>query len=258
MNKGKMTVFAVMAAVLLTAAIFVVFLISTAAGSNSPPIELPPAPTGEGPGSGGSMTDPNVTTDPDSLIEINTGNVKQVIEYLDRPETYSMDITVERYWDGGSSSDKRKAWASGGFVRWQFFDKSGAPAENYITGHGKTYIWEEGSKEYFSSADAGITADDMGQIPTYEDILEADDKDIVSAAYEEFLSEPCVKAVIEDRINGYIRTLWVSIEDGLLWGAEVRKDGKLVYNMSVLSESFNTSDPEESLFRLPDGRNLLD
>jgi hypothetical protein len=253
MNKEKITVLAVMAAVVLTAAIFMVIFISAAAGNNAPPINLPPIPDNGGPSAGGSISDPDVSGETDMLIDITPDNFKTVLEKLRRPDGYSADAEIELFWSDGQSGLIRRGWFLGGFSRWQYFDGAGKPTENYIIGNGTTYIWEEGSDSYVSSPDAGITPDDVGQIPTYEDILSADEKDVLSASYEDIDGEPCVKTVIGESNNGLVRNYWVSIDKGILWRFEMTESEKPVYRMSVLPESFSGSEPDKSVFLLPDG-----
>lgn len=257
MNKGKMTVFAVMAAVLLTSAIFIVFFITTTEGNNSPQIYLPPAPTGSDSGNGGSILNPDISTDSKTLIEITPENVKKVIKSLGRPESYSSEITVEHFWTGGGSSVLRKIWVLDGIVRLRYFDQNGSPTENYICVDGYTYVWNEGSTAYSIHAESDITADDLSQIPTYEDILTAEEEDILSAAYEYYNNEPCVKTEITDEDSGYKRVYWVSLEKGILWGAEYYEDDIMVYRMSVPQASYSDTEPDKTLFALPNGRNLL-
>ena len=105
MNKGKMTVFAVLAAVLLTAAIFVVFLLTTAAGNRGPEIALPPAPTDDVAG-GNSTVAPEVSAIDVDYLDITPDNVQSIIEYLERPVGYSLEVQVEYHWSGGHSAQK--------------------------------------------------------------------------------------------------------------------------------------------------------
>jgi hypothetical protein len=258
MDKGKMTVFAVMAAVLLTSAIFVVFLITTAEGNDSPKIYLPPAPSGGGSGTGGNMTDPDISSDEKTPIEITPGNVKTVIMNLERPESYSAEITVEYFWSGGSSSLVRMISILDGVARLRYFDREGLPTENYIHVDGYTYAWAEGSPDYSIYAETDITLDDISQIPTYEDILSADDGSIISAVYEYYNDEPCVRTDISDEGSGYVRKYWVSLLKGILWAAEYYEGDRMVYRMTVPPISFSEAAPDRSLFVLPNGRNLLD
>jgi hypothetical protein len=240
-----------------TAAVFIVIFISAAAGSSAPPIILPPIPDESDPGTGGSISDPGVSAGPDVLIEITPENFKTVLGKLKRPDSYSEDITIELFWTDGESSVIRKGWFLGSFARWQYYDADGKPVINCITGDAMTYTWEEGSDSYVSSPDAGILSDDLGQIPTYEDILSYDSKDVSSASYEDADGEPCIKVAVDDKHNGVIRYFWVSIDKGVLWRAEIEENGKTTYIMSVIPESFSGNAPDKNVFLLPDGSDTL-
>jgi len=256
MNKGKMTVFAVMAAVLLTAAIFVVFLMTTAAGNRGPDISLPPAPSDDVTG-GNNTVAPEVSDIDVEYLDITTENVQSIIEHLDRPDSYSLEMQIEYHWTGGNSVFRRRTWVKSGAVRWQHFDRTGNPVLNYIITPDTVYVWEENGRGYVSYPCGEFSADDLGQIPTYEDILQADKDDIVSAYYEDRQSVPCVKVEVFDRDNGHTHLYWVSLETGLLWEAEVLAEGQLIYRMYVLQSGFSVREPERSDFQLPGGRNPL-
>ncbi|MGI6039479.1 MAG: hypothetical protein ACOYBG_04635 [Eubacteriales bacterium] len=257
MNKGKMTVFAVLAAVLLTAAIFIVFLNTTVAGNLSPEISLPPAPSEDPTGGNDSVKIPDVPSFPVEYLDITPENVQSVIKNLRRPENYTIEIEVEYHWSSGSSKVTRRTWGAGGVVRWQQFDLTGNPTINYICTDEAIYVWEEGEKSYITYDNGEFSIDDYGQIPTYEDILGADKADIVSASYEDQNSVPCVKTVIVDRESGYTKVYWVALESGFLWNAELLEGDRTIYRMSVIPTSFSTDRPNTSIFSLPDGSNPL-
>lgn len=257
MNQGKMTMFAVMAAVLLTTAIFVVFFISSANGNEGKPIGLPPAPTGGQSGSVG-ISDPGVSPGSETHIEITPDNVQDVVASLVRPDPFSMEIEVTRFWNGDSRTEKRSVAVLRGFTRWQTFDEDLVPIETYIIGYGSCYYWQEGSSDYFSGPEADLSPDDIGQIPTFEDLLTEDKANILAADYVDFDSEPCIQVTAEDVSTGLRRHYWVSLDKGLLWAAEVYDGDAPVYRMAANAESFRGETPAAALFRLPDGVNLLD
>jgi hypothetical protein len=257
MNKGKMTVFAVMAAVLLTTAIFIVFLMTTAAGNRGPEISLPPAPSDDVTSGNNSTVAPEVSAVDVEYLDITPENVQSIIEYLNRPDNYSLELQIEYHWSGGSSILKRRTWVLNDAVRWQHFDRFGNPVLNYISTPGTVYVWEEYGNGYVNYPEGDFTPDDFGQIPTYEDILEAEKGDIISASYEDRQSVPCVMVEIVDRDSGYTHLFWVSLDNGLLWEAEILVDDQLIYRMSVIQSSFSVKEPELSDFQMPGGKNPI-
>ncbi len=257
MNKRKMTVFAVLAAVLLTSAIFIVFLNTTVAGNLNPEISLPPAPTEDATGGNSGVNIPDIPSYPIEDLDITPQNVQSIIKHLNRPDSYSVDLEVEYHWSSGQSRATKRTWVVDGVVRWQHFDLSGNPYLNYVFTNEGVYVWEEGEDSYMSYPEGEFSADDFGQIPTYEDVLNVSKEDIIAASYEDLDSVPCVKTIVAEEDSSYTRVYHVALENGILWSAEVFDGDRTIYRMSVIPSTFSTERPASSLFRLPDGSNLL-
>ena len=112
---------------------------------------------------------------------------------------------------------------------------------------------EQGQAVY--SGPAGERSADLSQrLPTYEDVLALDKKDITAAGYEERDGQPCVY-VASNSPMGYTERWWISANSGLLVAVETEKDGELVYAMSS-RDVVSPLDQTEGVFVLPDGTEL--
>ena len=112
-------------------------------------------------------------------------------------------------------------------------------------------LWQDQSQGVYSGPAEERTADLSQRLPTYEDVLLLDQRDITAAGYEEREGQPCVyvEAVTE---LGYRERYWISVDSGLLAAAETEKDGQVVYAMTS-RDVVSPLDELQGIFTLPDG-----
>ncbi|NCB51314.1 MAG: hypothetical protein EOM54_05470 [Clostridia bacterium] len=187
-----------------------------------------------------------------SLAEVTPRTVQSIIERLSRAESYSRTVTVEEFWDGGSSNTELSAWTSGGstLIRLAAGDK----IENILLRDGTLYIWYDNSEEVYSasSGDTGAArADGWLRCLTYEDLLEMPVSAITNAGYTDYAGEACIFAEYYSENFGYRNVVYVSVSTGLLIGAETYDGDILIYRMT--SGTPDLSVPNESLL-LPPGK----
>ncbi len=218
---------------------------STSPGSEDPSVSLTPPPT---------------PATPLIVVEVNKDNVKEIIETLERPAGYACAVQVEHHWGKGSSSRLRRLWVRDGFTRMEIYDANQQVIQNQITGFGRAYIWSQGA-QYYSGAQGDIQSDNVVGIPTYEDILEMDDSEIINARYlvleeEGTQGNPCV--YIETQKTGRQDTQfwWVSLQSGLLVRAESKRGETLLYRCTLLQ--YQDTPPTEDIFLLPDNKLVFD
>ena len=108
----------------------------------------------------------------------------------------------------------------------------------------------------WASGDAVRTADEWQMLITYEDLLKLNKSDIIEAGYTtEYGNEDCIFAVCATPLLNYTRKFYISLESGLVVGAEeLDESGKLIYNMTV-GECI-IGEVEQAAFMLPDGTDL--
>ena len=208
------------------------------------PAESDSAEPGDSTGEGGEVI----------RIEIRPDTVQSVIEALRRPAVYSRTITVERYWDGGSGAGTIAVRAADGWLRLDA-DASNGQTRHVITGEGQTYIWYGSSRKYFAGS-ASFSQDVEQGILTYEDILRLPPEQIAAADYRSLENVNCIYVETAEDALGYVERYWVSVDSGLLTGAERLCSGEVVYRMAALSVSYD--DVEADAFTLPDNTMLYE
>lgn len=187
-------------------------------------------------------------------VEVTTQTVTGVVSTLARPISYYRELTVETFWDGGSSTAQVQVWTDGGWSHSRQTLPSGAVRHD-LTGEDTLYYWYDGSAQY-RQAPADERSSDLAQrIPTYETVLELEPEDIVSAGYETRGELPCIFVEVRPEGSRQLQRFWISVENGLLASAETEEDGQLVYRMTAYSP-VQTPCPADGSFALPDGEVL--
>ena len=211
-------------------------------------------------------TEPAGDTEPDMLerIEITRDNIQAVISTLSRPEIYSRDIVIETYWDGGQARYNLSVSVSGGMTSLRTLSTSGVEKRIIVT-QDTLYIWYKGDRTPFIGSAGSLSnvqtlnesrrnADEYQMLVTYEDVLELDKNHIIDAGYTMYGDEDCVYAQYRQPQLGYIMKYFVSINLGLIIGAEEYDGtGALVYQMSAGDCAYET---DVNAFMLPDGTSL--
>ena len=184
-------------------------------------------------------------------VEVTPQTVQDLVEYLERYESYRQTVTAEYFFQGEPAGTATgQVWADGGWQRTDLTLSSGA-VEHAIVGEGTLWLWQDQSQGVYSGPAEERTADLSQRLPTYEDVLLLDQRDITAAGYEEREGQPCVyvEAVTE---LGYRERYWISVDSGLLAAAETEKDGQVVYAMTS-RDVVSPLDELQGIFTLPDG-----
>ena len=205
---------------------------------------------------------PSRETEPDTLdrVEVNRENIQEVVSSLSRPETYSRDVIIETFWEGGQAEYKITAGTARGVTSLRIVPPEG-PEKRIIVTPDTFYIWYYGDRTPYiglmDDADGGLKAvDEWQMLISYEDLLELDKEDIVDAGYTEFGREYCIYAEYRSPLLGYTQKYYASIDLGLIIGAEEYDEtGALVYRMT--SSECTIDEVDLSEFTLPDGVLLL-
>lgn len=237
--------YAVISVVLVLLCVLFFFGRSTSGGYE--PIVLPPAED-EGQQSGGSGSELN---DRVSMVTVTADTVQQVIASLQRPESYSATLSVTTHWSGGSGSVETAVYVQQGLTRADTKEKNGQ-LRHVLTDGRETAVWY-GEEETVRRLPAGqFDADDELRIPSYEDVLQLDSEQILTADHRYYGTVPCI--FVETQQEGYRCCYYVRSADGLLQAAEIYWEESLIYEAVFLSISLTAG--EEALFLLPDGTAL--
>lgn len=215
--------------------------------ANTPEVILPSASTGPGDSSGIGSQEQDY-----QRVEVTTQTVTGVVATLSRPASCYRELTVETFWNGGSSVTQVQVWTDGGWSHSVQTLPSGVVRHD-LTGEGTLYYWYDGSQDY-ASAPADERSSDLAQhIPTYETVLGLEPEEIAAAGYELRGELPCILVEVQD--GPLLRRFWVSVNNGLLVSAESEQDGQLVYRMTAYSP-VQSPCPADGSFALPDGEVL--
>ena len=217
--------------------------------ANTPDVILPSSSTGlDDPlGSGSRVQDYQ-------RAEVTTQTVTGVVATLARPSSYYRELTVETFWNDGSSATQVQVWTDSGWSHSVQTLPSGVIRHD-LTGEDTVYYWYDGSQDY-AAAPADEKSSDLAQhIPTYETVLHLEPEEITAAGYELRGDLPCILVEVKTDGSDLVRRFWVSVSSGLLVSAESEQDGQLVYRMTAYSP-VQSPCPADSSFALPDGEVL--
>lgn len=251
MKRSRMTIAAVAGAMLVLAAVLVVLYALDRSG-HTPPVLLPTpsavlSPTPSGPG--------------DVIpIEVNAGNVQAVVASLSRAGAYSRTVTVEHSWQGGRANYNVSVSVRDGCTRASVSRIGSASIKTVVVTPEKYFTWNNSEGEYYEGPLGGAGADELADIyqmiPTYEDMLKLDKSRITEAGLTTEMGELRIYIRAVSPNFGYTEIYSISVRSGLLMSAQTFDGEERIYSMS--SSVIAGETPEESLFRLPDGRNALD
>lgn len=249
MEERKRTIFAVVIALVLVAALLYSFGLNLF--SKTPQLELAdPGKTDGQPSAGTDLGDAAGIA-----VEVNTGTVQSVIASLSRYESYYRSLSVSYAWgDNESGQLDVEIWTDGGWTHTQTTLPSNV-IEHAITGEDHMWLWyDDGADELIvmEGPAEDALADRMQYIPSYEDVLQLDVALITQADYLYYEGEPCIYVEAEHRELGYLYRYWISVTSGLLIASETEKSGVVVYRMDS-GEVMSPIAAQSNTFALPDG-----
>ena len=197
-------------------------------------------------------------TEPDALsrVELTRETVQVGVSTLTRPEVYSRTVYISTYWEDGRSDSVIQVSVHGGATSLRIRVASGREKRIIVTSDA-LYIWYLGDRIPYigainSTGDGLRTADEWQMLITYEDIMELDVGDITDAGYMEYNGMDCIFAEYRSPLLGYTARFYVSLELGLVVGAEeYDTDGTLIYTMTTGECTIGEVNANE--FSLPDG-----
>lgn len=198
--------------------------------------------------------DPSASADPVQQLEVTPETVQAVIASLRRTQSYYRQLTVQTFWEGGSSTTAVQTWADGDCTYARSTLPSGQVRHTLSQGD-TVYYWYSGSSAWFTAPAGSLSPDLAQRLPTYEDVLALDPADISDAGFQSYGDHPCIYAETTVDDLGYLERYWISTDTGLLVASETLKDGQTVYSLSGVAP-IQTPCPTDVVFSLPDGRVL--
>ena len=231
-----------------------VILLTSYMNRDSEAVDLPKTPV---------ATEQPTETGMDTLdrVEVNRDTIQDVVSSLNRPDTYSRDIKIESYWEGGQAVYHIGVSVIDGMTSLLTHPPIGVEKRIIVT-KDTLYIWYTGDSQPFigdigSSGDESRAADEWQMLITYEDILELNTSDIIDAGYTQYDGADCVFAVYLSPMLGNTITYYVSLELGLVIAAEeFDRSGTLIYSMKA--GQCVIGEVDRDAFTLPDGTSIID
>lgn len=186
-------------------------------------------------------------------VTVDSSNVKNIISAMSRPTEYYTETESLLSHSSGSETYIRKRWTKGNLSKVDIFSSSQSVSTHYIYTDSKAYIWRDGSRTYHTVQKGDFEADDEQMMMSYEDIIEADDEDILTANLTTYNSSPCIYAELKSPQTGYTERFWISAATGLLLhGETVDSAGSLIYR--ITAKNTEIAAQSEDIFKLPDGK----
>ena len=197
----------------------------------------------------GGSDGPHSDTTP--TVEVTVDTVQAVIASLDRSGSYYRQLSTQTFWPGGSGTTSVQVWVDDEYTYTRSVLPSGQ-VRFYLTAQDTVYYWFSGSSTWLTAPEDSLSPDLTQRIPTYEDVLALDTDAITDAGYGAYMDHPCIFVeAVQDELD-YLERYWISVESGLLIGAETSKDGQIVYSVQA-SSPIQTPCPTDTVFALPDG-----
>jgi len=251
MSTKRIVIITVIGIAIIAAALCVI-LLSSYLNRESEEVALPETPVEtERPNGNG--------TDTLDRVVVNRDTIQDVISSFVRPDTYSRDVLIESFWEGGQAVYQIRASVMGGMTSLRTQPPIGIEKRIIVT-EDTLFIWYIGDRYPFvgdvgSAGDESRTADEWQMLITYEDILRLDKSDIIDAGYTQYDGVDCIYAVYLSPLLGNKRTYYVSLDLGLVIAAEeYDKNGAHIYSMRANDCLVGEVDPDA--FLLPDGTDL--
>jgi len=182
-------------------------------------------------------------------VTVDRTNIKKLIGAMQRPESYHVVVGTTLYHSGGQMTTGADGYVSEGRYKTVIYDMGGA-LHSLIYGE-DVYIWNQSSTGVYTGKAGSFSGDDSLWIPTYEKVLALEDAAILSADYALYGDYYCLVVETRDPLSGNRILYYISVEHGLLVGAQSFEEENLVY--ALTAEVLPLTEDPNVVFRLPDG-----
>lgn len=190
-----------------------------------------------------------------SAVTIDKNNVKNIISAMARPKEYFSETQSILSHSSGSATYTRRRWTKGALSKVELVSSSSSQTMNYLYTESNVHIWRSGSRTYHTVSKGDFEPDDAQMMMTYEDILKAEDANIIKAELATRDNTPCILTELKSPHTGYTERYWVSALTGLLvYGETLDKEGRVIY--SITSTQTDIAAQSDEIFTLPDGKSI--
>ncbi len=255
MRPARTYVFPLVAALVVILALAAGALLSGAGQRAARQVVLPPEQPGRtsiSPGVAVSSTGWPASAEP--LIRVDAQAVQKLLTTLERPAQYRAEYRIERFWEGGSQVMFTTQYVRGGLCKTELADENGKVFRSILTDGEVFCQWEGESALYFPGVSGEQSSDDLGSLPTYEDVLALPAESITNAQYETLDGHPCLLVETEDEL--YASQYRVTLDTCMLYGARLTESAAPAYVCELVL--FDPAAPGDEAFWLPDGVRFVD
>lgn len=236
--------FYILIALALAALAALIFILAPGAAPETPAVHLSSPPAAD------SALSPSSAPEAAArLIEITPDTVQTAISTLSRADSYSRALTVQQFWNDGSSTTEIGVWVLGDSTRVTLRDGAGDAVKNILIKGDEKWIWYSDAALVWHGKAREGDADAYQTLLTYEDVLALDKALITDAGYADYNGENCVYVRYGGGALGYENLCYISDSTGLLMGVETYDGDVLVYAMRSGTPDIST--PDESVFAEP-------
>lgn len=199
--------------------------------------------------SGGMIPLPGAPQESLVAVSVDRDNVSAILSTLTPLQSFSRTIRVVWYYDNASHTQTVEWYARNGLVR-TTLTGSGDSRQNRLLDGSTLYTWMEGSRAYTAGELRGMTFCDLLGLPEWEDLLNEDYAEILSAVYNVSMGSNVL--MLETREPYYNGLYVISMDTGLLMRATfLDHNGERA--MTFDAGTPRLEPPGDSTFTLPDG-----
>lgn len=243
------SILAAAVAVLLMLSILLFFFFESKSGAENEPIVLPDPPAEA------AVPEKNEEAPADDFVQVSAENVLSVLQKINKPSSYHQIYTVTVGSDATQALHTVELWVNGSLLHAEVSD--GILTKTIITDGSVAYLWYDGSGQVVSVdlSETAAAGDLLGLI-SYDYLLSLAPEQITDADFL-VLEDPqiqCLYVCSQDAV--YVTTrLWIDLETGLLYTADVLEQSRQVYTLR--QDAFELLAEEDEAFYdrfcLPDG-----
>ena len=181
----------------------------------------------------------------DTLLSVRPENVKDVLSTVVRPSSYHRRVEIDIISDSEVMTSTVNIWVREDSRYAEITE--GFDTKCVLIHNGQVTIWYDEKDGIHSFAEnEHFSSDDLLGIPTYEDVLDAGEGQIVSADHiTDSEGNSLLYVETKSDSGAYNYRYWVSLDTGLLAEAMTLYNGETVYSMrEVFMQQLPATDAE--------------
>ncbi len=190
------------------------------------------------------------------FVTLTPENTPEVVRTLKRPSCYHQTLSAVIPTDANASQTQIELWVRENV--WKIVRRDAIGTRCILTDGQRAYLWYTDDVYSMSSVRLpdGVTRDELAGIVTYETLAATDPKHILEVAYLPAHAESDLYCLsVKTDVDGERAAYQIDLTTGLLYGAELQRDGESTYSVRQTALELLSSDDESLLdeMQLPVG-----